>query len=205
MKKLLSNTRWVLITGFSISIAIFMLHYFLPNMPMGVPNIVNANSAIVLRLHIGGGILAAITGITQFWPKFRAKHPKTHKYSGYAYVLGIAVASPMGIIMAYNSQGGLVTHIGFGMLSVLWGYTTFMAIRFVFKKQINLHRQWMLRSFALTFAFVTLRLWIGILMVMGGEFDQVYQTVSWLCWVPNLLIIEYYILNKYYKVVSKTS
>ena len=48
----------------------------------------------------------------------------------------------------------------------------------------------MTRSYALTFAAVTLRLWLPELAAIF-PFEAAYQTVSWLAWVPNLLIVEW--------------
>ena len=55
---------------------------------------------------------------------------------------------------------------------------------------IAAHRRWMTRSYALTFATVTLRLWLPRLAAIF-PFETAYQTVSWLAWVPNLLIVEW--------------
>ena len=53
------------------------------------------------------------------------------------------------------------------------------------------HRAWVLRSYALTLAAVTLRLWLpGLHVGLGLPFAEVYQTVAWLAWVPNLIVIE---------------
>jgi hypothetical protein len=57
---------------------------------------------------------------------------------------------------------------------------------------IEAHRQWMIRNFALTLAAVTLRHYLPfMLFVLHWPFARAYVTVSWLCWVPNLLIAEW--------------
>jgi len=49
----------------------------------------------------------------------------------------------------------------------------------------------MIRNFALTFAAVTLRIWLPLMAgLMHVPFTPAYVTVSWLCWVPNLLLAE---------------
>lgn len=49
----------------------------------------------------------------------------------------------------------------------------------------------MIRCYALTFAAVTLRLWLPLAQfVLHIEFIPAYQAISWLCWVPNLLVAE---------------
>ena len=52
----------------------------------------------------------------------------------------------------------------------------------------------MLRSYALTFAALTLRMWLPVLIAgLGMSFESAYQIVSWLAWVPNLVVMEGYI------------
>jgi hypothetical protein len=54
----------------------------------------------------------------------------------------------------------------------------------------------MLRSYALTLAAVTLRIYLGISQATGIDFVTAYQTVSWISWVPNLLIVEWFIIGR---------
>jgi hypothetical protein len=48
----------------------------------------------------------------------------------------------------------------------------------------------MVRNFALTFAAVTLRLWLPTAIIAGAPFELAYPVIAWLCWVPNLLLAE---------------
>jgi hypothetical protein len=41
--------------------------------------------------------------------------------------------------------------------------------------------------------------------VAGIPFDDAYQTISWLCWVPNLIVAEWIILRQRVAVVSEPS
>ena len=54
-----------------------------------------------------------------------------------------------------------------------------------------MHRRWMIRSYALTAAAITLRLYLPLLSHLGIPFDMSYPVVAWLCWVPNLLFAEW--------------
>jgi hypothetical protein len=51
----------------------------------------------------------------------------------------------------------------------------------------------MVRSYALVFAFVMLRIWYPGIDALGGSDVEAYQTAAWMCWVPNLIIAELYI------------
>ena len=46
----------------------------------------------------------------------------------------------------------------------------------------------MIHNFALTFAAVTLRIYVPAAIVAGVAFATAYPVIAWLCWVPNLLI-----------------
>jgi hypothetical protein len=76
------------------------------------------------------------------------------------------------------------------MLAFLWVATAALAYVRIRAYDIESHRRWMIRNYSLTFAAVTLRLWIPFLMIAGYDFSVVYPTVAWLAWVPNLIIAE---------------
>ncbi len=52
----------------------------------------------------------------------------------------------------------------------------------------------MLRSYALAVSALTLRAWKAILVYLFHPAPMdVYQIIAWLGFVPNLLLVEYYI------------
>jgi hypothetical protein len=103
----------------------------------------------------------------------------------------VAAGSIAGFRIAMESFGGLPTHVGFGMLAALWFFTAAMAYQRIMRGSVQSHREWMIRNFALTFAAVTLRIWLPLMTgPMGIAFPPAYVTISWLCWVPNLLVAE---------------
>ncbi len=107
------------------------------------------------------------------------------------YLTGVAVGSAFGFYMAWLAYGGIISSLGFATLAVLWFYTGAMALREARRGRIRAHRDWMIRNFALTFAAVTLRIWLLMLSEVAGiDFINAYRTVAWLCWVPNLLIAQ---------------
>lgn len=63
-----------------------------------------------------------------------------------------------------------------------------MAYLTIRKKEINNHQKWMIRSYALTFAAVTLRIWLPLFQYgFGMDFLTAYMIIAWLCWVPNII------------------
>jgi len=145
-----------------------------------------------LRLHIAGGIGALLTGPWQFSETLRRRAINVHRWLGRFYLLEVALGSIAGFAMATVSEEGLPTHLGFGLLALFWFGTGVQAYRSVRRGDIAAHRRWMIRNFALTLAAVTLRFHLPLMLfALHWPFRTSYITVSWLCWVPNLLIAEW--------------
>ena len=152
---------------------------------------------VAIFVHIFCSVLAMALGPWQFFPGLRARRPALHRWSGRIYLLGGVL--PGGIAGLYVSGfafGGTFNQIGFAVLAVLWLTTGYLAYRTIRRGDIAAHRQWMLRNFALTFAAVTLRLYLGVFSASGIPFETFYAWLGWLCWVPNLLFIEWHIRRK---------
>jgi uncharacterized membrane protein len=145
-----------------------------------------------LRLHIAGGIGALLAGPWQFSERLRERAINLHRWMGRFYLLEVALGSIAGFAMATVSEEGLPTHLGFGALAIVWFFTGLQAYRMVRRGDIVAHRQWMIRNFALTLAAVTLRNYMPLMLFgLHWSFHSTYITVSWLCWVPNLLVAEW--------------
>ncbi len=48
----------------------------------------------------------------------------------------------------------------------------------------------------MTFGAVMLRVYLGLFAVAGVDFVDAYPTVSWIAWVPNLILVEWYLALK---------
>jgi cyanate permease len=55
------------------------------------------------------------------------------------------------------------------------------------------HRRWMIRSYALTFGAVTLRLYLAVAIATQMDFAVAYRAISFLAWVPNLALVEWWL------------
>lgn len=152
-------------------------------------------------IHISCGGLALLTGWSQFIKSWRNKHLMFHRYLGYAYVISVLISSITGFIIALYSSGGVVASVGFGMLAILWLLTDLYAFLTIKQRKFKEHEQWMMRNYALTFAAVTLRIYLGIL-IRPLAIELTLQIVSWLCWVPNIVIVEAYIRLKMGEVIN---
>ena len=146
----------------------------------------------ILIVHIVASMLAILIGPFQFLPGIRkGRLLKFHRWLGRTYLLGILFGGLSGLYMAQLAYGGIISTLGFTVLAILWLFSGAMAYKHIRNKQLEQHREWMMRNYALTFAAVMLRLWNPIFGSLGFDPTTVYIAVAWLCWVPNLAIIEF--------------
>ena len=87
----------------------------------------------------------------------------------------------------------MVASIGFASLSILWLYVTYKGYETARAKKFIDHRKWMIRSFALTAAAITLRMGLPIAPALGYDFVTGYIICAWACWLINLGIAEVYL------------
>ena len=141
--------------------------------------------------HITFGGLALLAGCTQFNKKIRNHYTALHRTLGTIYVTCVTISGSCAVYIAIYSSEGLVTHFGFGILGLLWLFCTLSACNAIRYKNISSHRMWMVRSYALCFAAVTLRIYLPLFTaVFHFNFSISYQVISWLRWVPNLVLAE---------------
>jgi uncharacterized membrane protein len=165
---------------------------------LGAPFVADRIAAMPLAAygHIAGGAVAMILGAFQVSTIVRQHSLTRHRWLGRAYVAAVFVGAPSGLALATVSEGGMVTHVAFGLLAVLWFGTTAMAYVQIRQRNLLAHQQWMIRSYALTLAAVTLRLYIPAAIISGVSFEAAYPAISWLCWVPNLIVAEWIIRRR---------
>ena len=189
----LTGPVWWITTICCVAVSVYATRYFIGR----PPDAHFSRYIFPLRFHIAGGIGALLAGPWQFSQKLRARALNLHRWIGRFYLVEVAVGSIGGFAMATVSEEGLPTHLGFGILALLWFFTGLQAYRMVRRGDIEAHRRWMIRNFALTLAAVTLRLYLPLMMaVLRLPFREAYITVSWLCWVPNLVVAEWVVRQR---------
>jgi uncharacterized membrane protein YozB (DUF420 family) len=143
------------------------------------------------------GIILVI-GFFQVSDRFRNRFLKIHRVLGIIYVFGILLFSaPGGMVMAFFINRGPMVLLSFVLQCSLWFYFTYEAFRYIRQRNIESHQAMMYRSFALTLAAITLRIYIFFSSYQFNLAQPVaYATIAWLSWVPNLLVAEWIIRKK---------
>jgi uncharacterized membrane protein len=151
-----------------------------------------AAQKLTLYTHVFGASVALLLGPFQFWSRLRSERPHLHRRLGRIYLLaGVGLGGTSGLFLAASAYGGIVSTLGFACLALAWLYTASHAYGEARARNFAAHRRWMIRNFALTFAAVTLRLYLPGSLALGVPFDQAYPAIAWLCWVPNLVVAEW--------------
>jgi uncharacterized membrane protein len=122
--------------------------------------------------HTLAGALALLIGPLQFSTRFRRRRLKLHRVLGRIYVLSVFVGSFTGIALAAGRPG----LPGTSMQAAAWMVCTTAAFVTARNRQIAAHRQWMARSYAVTFTFVSsrvLNLWPRYWSHLGDTFAAV--------------------------------
>ncbi|WP_295652384.1 DUF2306 domain-containing protein [uncultured Mucilaginibacter sp.] len=145
--------------------------------------------------HVYTGMFILLAGMLQLPAYIRARFPAFHTWCGRVYAYGIIlVTGPAGLIMGFYANGGWISKIAFCLLAFLWVAFTYKGVAAAISRNLVVHQNWMYRSYALTLSAISLRLWKWVIVLLFEPRPMdAYHIVSWLGWVGNLLIVEFYI------------
>jgi hypothetical protein len=76
------------------------------------------------------------------------------------------------------------------MMNVAWILTTAMAYYAIRRRLIAIHKEWMMRAYAITFAFVIIRLFNDVLPTSQLAGKELAITLPWASWALPFLAIE---------------
>lgn len=149
---------------------------------------------VPLYLHIGGAVVALALLPLQLSARLRDRRPRVHRMLGRLSLAGILVGGVGGLLLAPMAFGGPVASLGFTWLALAWLGCAALGLRAILRHDVRRHRVWMVRTSALTFAAVTLRLYLGLFKGLQSaglttvSFATAYAVIAWAAWVPNIVI-----------------
>ena len=104
--------------------------------------------------HALCGTLALLSGPIQFSTRVRQRCLPFHRMLGRVYVVSVLCAAVMAIIISAGQPLMPATSVQ----ATAWILCTVAAFLTARNRHIAQHRQWMVRSYAVTFTFITLRI-----------------------------------------------
>lgn len=144
--------------------------------------------------HLIGGMTALLIGPFQFSSSFRNRYLKFHRTLGKIYIVAIIIGSLCAIYMSFTvaKQVNIAWCIALFFLAIPWLISVLIAYRMILLKRIPQHKEWMIRSYVITFAFVLFR-YIdesSLASTLMPTFEERGPTVIWISWAIPLLITE---------------
>lgn len=152
---------------------------------------------LMIRIHIVLAIISLITGPLGVVKRLRVKSMRFHRWNGRLYVLSILLNFVPGVYVSFFATGGWLSTLGFLILNALWLGTTILGYWYIKRRDVILHRQWIVRSFFLSFANMTIYIIVAISHnLINLPYETSYTIAVWLCWILNLILAEFVIRSK---------
>jgi len=141
---------------------------------------------LLLIPHTLGGVIALLAGAMQFSSRLRERHLKFHRILGRVYVISVFIGALTGVALAAGRPG----LPGTSMQAAAWIVCTTAAFITARNRQIAQHRQWMVRSYAVTFTFVTSRV-LNLWPLYWSHLGDTFAAVGLIAFtLGTLLVVE---------------
>ena len=114
---------------------------------------------LLIMPHVLAGVIALLSGPLQFSSRLRRSNPRFHRILGRIYVCSVLVAAPLAIILSNHRHDPRAIHfvVATSIQAGTWIITTVAAFVTAYNRWFQQHREWMIRSYAVTFTFVGTR------------------------------------------------
>lgn len=163
-----------------------------------------ADHKILILIHILPGLLFMILGPLQFVPRIRLRYLQFHRWSGRVFMISALAVGLTAISLPAVKQpiGGLSEAAGSLFYGIFFVIALSKAWWHIRQKEISLHREWMIRAFAIGLAVATIRPMIAIFFVFSGlRPEEFFGTAFWIGFTLHLIVAELYI--NYTRTVSR--
>jgi hypothetical protein len=144
-----------------------------------------------LYAHVLAGTVALLSGPVQLWLGLNRRTAIAHRILGVLYVVAVGVGGTAAFYLAFHTDFGWVFGLGFTSMASAWVITTALATIAICLHRVEQHREWMIRSYVITFSFVTFRIleW-ALEIAKAGTIVERMTAAAWLAWTVPLLITE---------------
>ena len=180
---------WVLLSA--TTVGFYSMRYALPNPPWILTQIKN-NFLFPheLSIHAIAGSIALLVGPWQLSASLRTAHPRVHRWLGRIYVADVLVAWLLAIFLIPTVTTGFLAASAFFIAGVLWIGFAILGVLAILRRDIQAHRRYMLRSYAMALTAVTIRYYYVPARALGIPFEYNYPASLWLAILTNIAVIE---------------
>ena len=158
-----------------------------------------AHYPILTLVHIVPGLLFMLLGPLQFSSTIRARHLWWHRWSGRIFVICGVVIGISALVMSFGmpAVGGLNQSAATTLFASLFLFALCKAFWYIRRREIPLHREWMIRAFSIGIAVATIRPIVGVFFATsrfsGLSPHEFFGIAFWIGFVLHLIAAEAWI------------
>jgi uncharacterized membrane protein YozB (DUF420 family) len=144
----------------------------------------------VVLAHAIGGLAMLGLGAAALYIGWTRKAFRRHKWFGYSYLILGGSGAVFALVLSIQApHPPRSLYIATGTLALVWLAVAAMAWRAARNKRFDSHREWMIRSYVLTWTFVGCRLatMVDFYPWLGAEGTT---AAIWVNWIVPLVICE---------------
>jgi len=154
---------------------------------------------VVVLLHLVPGIAFMVLGPLQFSSTVRRRWPAWHRWSGRVFVVcgfGVGLTS-LWMNQFFPPVGGPLKYWANAVFGVALMVSLGISLAAIVRRDVALHRAWMVRAMAIGMGVATQRLYLVPPYLIYGELSEVAIGLGvWLGWGLNLAAAEIILLRE---------
>lgn len=158
-----------------------------------------AHYPVLTLVHIVPGLLFMLLGPLQFSSTIRVRHLRWHRWSGRVFVACGFVIGISALIMSFGMPA--IGGVNQAAATTLFGSYFLLALSRAFwlirRREVALHREWMIRAFSIGLAVATIRPIMGIFFatsrISGLTPREFFGIAFWIGFVLHLIAAEAWI------------
>lgn len=149
-------------------------------------------------LHVVPGGLFLLLAPLQFSSRLRTRHVRVHRWSGRLLAIAAITAASTGLYFGlFMPFAGLSESLPIALFGGLSCYTIVKAVVAIRSGQVERHREWMIRSFALALAIATVRVFGAVLDLTATPAGlgprPAFVIAIWAGWLTTVGVAELWI------------
>jgi uncharacterized membrane protein len=158
-----------------------------------------ARYPVLTLVHIVPGLLFMVLGPLQFSATIRARHLRWHRFSGRIFVTCGLVMGVSALVMSLGMPaiGGVNQAAATTLFAIFFLFALCKAFWHIRRGEVVLHREWMIRAFAVGLAVATIRPIIGVFFatsrLSGLTPHEFFGIAFWIGFVLHLIAAEAWI------------
>jgi len=157
-----------------------------------------ARHPLLTVVHMVPGLLFMVLGPLQFARSLRTRRPELHRWTGRVVIVsGLIIGGTALVMSPQMAIGGVNETVATMLFAIIFLVALIKAFLFIRQGKVALHREWMIRAFAIGLAVATIRPIVGAFfatrMLTHLTPHDFFGTAFWLGFTMHLIAAEIWI------------